>query len=233
MNSVDSLFSVSNLRIGYGSQGILPPVSFELKPGQVTSIVGHNGSGKSTLLKTLLGLHPKLAGEIRRSPQTRIGYVPQRESMDPIYPIRVSELVETGRYGVRGVGRRLQAPDRVLIHDAMDATGIRPLAKRLFRTLSGGEQQRALLARALCIEPTLLVLDEPTASMDEKGASDAMQLTLELAKRRGAAILMVNHFIDLVARISDQVILLDRDHQSAQVGAPAELLKNRGSVYGG
>lgn len=231
--ATEFLLAAEGLRIGFGGQEILPPVSFQLLPGQVTSIVGHNGSGKSTLLKTLLGLQPKIAGEIRRAPQTRIGYVPQRESMDPIYPVRVSELVETGRYGVRGVGRRLQAPDHVLIHDAMEATGIRTLSKRLFRTLSGGEQQRALLARALCIQPNLLVLDEPTASMDEKGASEAMQLTLQLAKRRGAAILMVNHFIDLVARISDQVILLDRDHQSAQIGTPAQLLKNRGSVYGG
>src|SRR5205809_694693 len=119
MTDAEALLTVSGLRIGYGAQGILPPVSFELKPGQVTSIVGHNGSGKSTLLKALLGLHPELGGGIRRSPRTRMGYVPQRESMDPIYPIRVSELVETGRYGVRGVGRRLQTPDRILIHEAM------------------------------------------------------------------------------------------------------------------
>lgn len=222
------LLSVSALRIGYAGQAILPPISFELAPGQVTSIVGHNGSGKSTLLRTLLGLQPKVSGEIRRSPRARLGYVPQREAMDPIYPIRVVDLVETGRYGARGVGRMLQGSDWSRIRDAMDATGIRKLSKRLFRTLSGGEQQRALLARALCVEPNLLVLDEPTASMDERGASDAMSLTLDLARRSGAAILMVNHFIDLVAEVSDQVVLLDRDHQTALVGPPSELLKNRG-----
>jgi ABC-type Mn2+/Zn2+ transport system ATPase subunit len=231
--TAEPLLSVRDLRIGYGNQAILPAVSFELKPGQVTSIVGHNGSGKSTLLKTLLGLHPKVSGEIRRAPHAKLGYVPQREAMDPIYPIRVVELVQTGRYGARGVGRFLHASDWVRIREAMDATGVRPLSKRLFRTLSGGEQQRALLARALCIEPSILVLDEPTASMDERGASEAMKLTLDLAKKSGAAILMVNHFIDLVAQVSDQVVLLDRDHQVAQVGGPAELLKNRGRVYGG
>jgi ABC-type Mn2+/Zn2+ transport system ATPase subunit len=226
------LLVVRDIRIGYGSQSILPSVSFDLKPGQVTSIVGHNGSGKSTLLKTLLGLMPKVSGEILRAPHVRIGYVPQRESMDPIYPIRVVELVQTGRYGARGVGRLLHASDWDLIQAAMEATGVAALSKRLFRTLSGGEQQRALLARALCIEPNLLVLDEPTASMDEKGASDTMKLTLDLAKRSNAAILMVNHFIDLVEKISDQVVLLDRDHQAALVGGPTELLKNRGRVYG-
>jgi zinc transport system ATP-binding protein len=227
----EPLLSVRDLTIGYGAQPLLPPLGFELRAGQVTSIVGHNGSGKSTLLKTLLGLQPKLGGEIRRAaPGLRIGYVPQRESIDPIYPIRVAELVETGRYGARGVGRLLRAPDRVLIHDAMEATGVRGLAKRLFRTLSGGEQQRALLARALCVEPQLLVLDEPTASMDEKGASEAMRLTLELAKSRGAAILMVNHFIELVERVSDQVIWLDRDRQAARIGSPDQVFGDRGRV---
>ena len=227
------LLSVRALSIGYGHQAILPPVSFELKPGQVTSIVGHNGSGKSTLLKTILGLQPKVGGEIRRANHTRIGYVPQREAMDPIYPIRVTELVETGRYGIRGVGRLLHASDHKLVQEAMEATGVHRMGKRLFRTLSGGEQQRALLARALCIQPNLLVLDEPTASMDERGASEAMKLTLDLARQSNAAILMVNHFIDLVAQVSHQVVLLDRDHQAAQVGDPAELLKHRGRVYGG
>jgi zinc transport system ATP-binding protein len=163
----------------------------------------------------------------------RIGYVPQRESMDPIYPIRVVELVETGRYGAKGVGKLLSSEDWELIRAAMEATGIRKMAKRLFRTLSGGEQQRALLARALCVEPNLLVLDEPTASMDERGADEAMKLTLELARDAGAAILMVNHSIDIVAQVSEQVILLDRDHQAALVGGPTELLRNRGRYDGG
>jgi zinc transport system ATP-binding protein len=230
-SAAGSLLSVRNLKIGYQGKAILPPVSFELVKGQVTSIVGHNGSGKSTLLKTLLGLFPLVSGEIEFSKEARLGYVPQRESMDPIYPIRVVDLIETGRYGVRGVGRPMRGEDRELVRAAMEATGVRPMAKRLFRTLSGGEQQRALLARALCVEPTILVLDEPTASMDEAGAREAMRLTLDLARERGAAILMVNHSIDIVEKVSDQVVLLDRDHQAVQVGSPLELLKNRGRIY--
>jgi ABC-type Mn2+/Zn2+ transport system ATPase subunit len=223
-----ALLSVSELQLGYRGAPILPSISFKVLPGQVTSIVGHNGSGKSTLLKTLLGLHPRLGGLIEYDLKARVGYVPQRESMDPIYPIRVSELVETGRYGLRGVGRHLTAQDHQKIKEAMSATGALPLSERLFRTLSGGEQQRVLLARALSTEPSILVLDEPTASMDEKGAHEAMQLTLDLAKKSGAAILMVNHFIDLVAEISDQIVLLDRDHQRVKVGTPAQILKGRG-----
>jgi zinc transport system ATP-binding protein len=222
-----SLLSVHELRIGYGSLAILPSISFELQPGQVTSIVGHNGSGKSTLLKSLLGLQPKVSGEIRLSPGQRIGYVPQREAMDPIYPVQVRDVVETGRYGIRGVGRWLTAEDRARVQEAMQVTGVQSLQKNLFRTLSGGEQQRALLARALCTEPTILVLDEPTASMDEKGAHEAMSLTLRVAQERNSAVLMVNHFIDLVIEVSQQVVFLDRDRQLVQVGSPKEIFKDR------
>lgn len=228
MTASENYLEVRDLGVGYAAKRILPPVSFSLAPGSVTSIIGHNGSGKSSLLRTLLGLQPAVSGSVRFAPGVRLGYVPQRETMDPIYPIRVAELVEAGRYGIRGFGRRLLEEDRRAIDEAMTATGVARMGDRLFRTLSGGEQQRALLARALCAEPQVLVLDEPTASMDEKGAHEAMNLTLQVASRRGAAVLMVNHFIDLVAEVSQQVILLDRDHQSVQVGAPVQLLSGRG-----
>lgn len=224
---------VSDLTIGYKGHAILPPLSFAIEAGQVCSIVGHNGSGKSTLLKTILGLQPSLQGRIVFCEGTRLGYVPQREAMDPIYPIRVLDLVETGRFGFKRVGRRLKAADWDAIHAAMESTGCLLLRDRLFRTLSGGEQQRVLLARALASEPSLLVLDEPTASMDERGAAETMRLTLELARKSQAAVLMVNHFIDLVAEISDQVVVLDQDLQMVRVGTPTECLMGRGGGRGG
>jgi zinc transport system ATP-binding protein len=223
-----AVLSVKNLLIGYKGHAILPKISFQLMSSQVTSIVGHNGSGKSTLLSTVLGLLPSIHGSLERSAEFRVGYVPQRAMIDPIYPLRVQDIVEAGRYGIRGVGHWLDRKDEAIIHDVMKSTKILPLKDRLFRTLSGGEQQRTLLARALCTEPHLLVLDEPTASMDEKGAEEAMKLTVDLAKKRQASILMVNHFIDLVADISDQVIALDRDHQTVKVGKPEEVLRGRG-----
>lgn len=228
MNENQSLLSCERLTIGFvAGAPILPSITFHLNAGQVTSIVGHNGSGKTTLLKTVLRLMPPLSGEIRFLKDSRIGYVPQRESMDPIYPVSAYELAETGRYGLRGVGRRLLAEDHVKIREALQATGVLKLSDRLFRTLSGGEQQRVLLARALCVEPNLLILDEPTASMDENGAKEVMDLTLKLARERNTAILMVNHFIDLVARVSDQVIFLSRDQQVVKVGTPQEIFQHR------
>lgn len=231
VSSQEPLLSVNHLKIGYRGAGVgLPPLSFRLLSTQITSIVGHNGSGKSTLLKTLLGLIPKLEGDIGFSKLSRIGYVPQREAMDPIYPVLVKDLVETGRYGIRGLGKRLTSEDQEKVFSSMEATGIRQFSGRLFRTLSGGEQQRTLLARALCTDPNILVLDEPTASMDEKGANETMEMTLDLAKKHGASILMVSHSIDLVAQVSDQVIFLDLDHKIVKIGSPKEILKGRGGA---
>lgn len=147
MTASENYLEVRDLGVGYAAKRILPPVSFSLAPGSVTSIIGHNGSGKSSLLRTLLGLQPAVSGSVRFAPGVRLGYVPQRETMDPIYPIRVAELVEAGRYGIRGFGRRLLEEDRRAIDEAMTATGVARMGDRLFRTLSGGEQQRAPFAR--------------------------------------------------------------------------------------
>lgn len=219
--------SVQDLKIGFQGRPLLPSISFDLYSGQVTSIVGHNGSGKSTLLKTLLGILNKLDGSISLGRNSRIGYVPQRETMDPIYPVRVKDIVETGRYGIRGIGRKLTSIDKEKIRWGMNATGISNLEKQLFRTLSGGEQQRTLLARALCTDPQILILDEPTASMDEKGAEEIMEITLHLAKDQGAAVLMVNHSIEIVTKVSQQVICLDRIKQTIKIAAPSEIFKDR------
>jgi len=229
-----ALLEARGLVIGWPRAPLLPGLSFVIREGEVTSIVGHNGSGKSTLLRTLLGLQPGVGGELVRGRSgLRIGYVPQREAMDPIYPVTVEHLVQTGRYGFRGVGKSLREEDHQVIEAALERTGMSKLSGRLVRTLSGGEQQRALLARAWCTEPDVLFLDEPTASMDERGATELMDLTLGLANERRAAIVMVNHFLDLVRKSSHQVVALDRDHQRVAVGAPSDVLPREGMFYGG
>jgi zinc transport system ATP-binding protein len=236
MTSTNSaaLLEARDLVIGWPGSPLLPALSFAIRAGEVTSIVGHNGSGKSTLLRTLLGLQPGVGGDlVRGRPALRIGYVPQREAMDPIYPVTVEHLVQTGRYGFRGVGKSLRDEDLQVIEAALERTGISKFRDRLVRTLSGGEQQRALLARAWCTEPDVLFLDEPTASMDERGATELMDLTLRLASERQTAIVMVNHFLDLVRKSSHQVVALDRDHQRVTVGAPSKVLLAEGVSYGG
>lgn len=228
----DLILKVSALCIGYVGKEVVqlvPAIDFNIRSGQIVSIVGHNGSGKSTLLKTLVGLNAKLSGEIELL-KTPLAYVPQRDAIDPIYPVRVDQICQTGCYASRGVGRFLSAADRRGVEEALELMGVRRLAKQLFRTLSGGEQQRVLIARALVMKPALMVLDEPTANMDFKGAAAVMSIAQDLARSRGVAILMVNHFLDIVNQISDQVVLLDRDHQKVLVGDPSTVL--RGLNYG-
>jgi zinc transport system ATP-binding protein len=218
---------IRDLRVGFAgieTTQLLPPINFTVKAGQIVSLVGHNGSGKSTLLKTLVGLHPSLGGsiELLRGP---LAYVPQRESIDPIYPVRVDQICSTGRYPFCGVGRWLRTQDHAVVDECLGLMGVLPLKRRLFRTLSGGEQQRVLIARALCMKPSLMVLDEPTANMDFRGAAAVMEVALRLTRENNVAILVVNHFLDIVAKVSEQVVLVDRDHQVVRVGAPKEVLE--------
>lgn len=210
------LVKTTDLMIGYNGRPLLPPISFEVKPGQIVSVVGHNGSGKSTLLKTLLGILPPLGGTFSFS-SVRRAYVPQREMIDPIYPVRVVDVCGAGRYIFRRPGRWLKAEDHVAIDRALETMGMAAHKKRLFRTLSGGEQQRTLMARALCQEPEVMILDEPVANMDHRAATTVMQTCQELARSRGVSILMVNHMVDVVAEISDVVVKLDRDEQRVVV----------------
>ena len=219
------------LLIGYGQKAILPSMSFILLPGQLTSIVGHQGAGKSTLLRTLLGLQPPVGGSLTMREDSRVGYVPARDAIDSTYPVRVEELVETGRYGFKSLGAPLAQADRERVWASLEATHAMSMGDMLFRSLSLLEKQQVLLARALCSDPLLLALDEPTASMDEAEANFIIDLILSLAKKRTMAIVMANHFIGLAARASDQVIFLDRDHSKALIGTPGEVFRSSKGTY--
>ena len=210
------LLKATELLIGYGGRPILPAISFNVKSGQIVSIVGHNGSGKSTLLKTLLGVMPRVGGAFTTE-NVRCAYVPQREMIDPIYPVRVVDVCGAGRFSFRGPGRWLKAQDYKEIDRALEVMGMAVHKNRLFRTLSGGEQQRTLMARALCQDPQLMVLDEPVANMDHRAAATVMEICQKLAKTYGVGILMVNHMLDVVSKISDVIVTLDRDEQRVVV----------------
>src|SRR5205823_1561032 len=141
-------------------------IAFTIERGDFTVLVGPNGAGKTTLLRGLLGLIPVLAGRIDyhfdrlASPP---GYVPQRDSLDPIFPLSVFEVVLMGTYAKLSPLRRVRQRHRQLAARCLEQVGLAPLAKRQFWELSGGQKQRVLIARALAAEPEVLFLDEPTA----------------------------------------------------------------------
>jgi len=164
-----ALLRLQDVSLGYDGRAILEHISFAIEQGEFLALLGPNGAGKTTLLRGMLGLIPVLAGQITygfdrtTSPP---GYIPQRETLDPIFPLTVREVVLMGTYArltpLRLVGRR----QRHLAATCLEQVGLADLADRPFWVLSGGQKQRVLIARGLAVEPNILLLDEPTAGVD-------------------------------------------------------------------
>lgn len=192
------MIDAHGLEKSFGRTHVLHNVSIKLLPRNIVTIIGPNGSGKTTLIKLLLGLEAPDAGTIMRKPGLRIGYVPQKLFIDPTLPITVKWFL------------RLSARGKV--HDMaqlVDKTAIGHLLSMPMQTLSGGELQRVLIARALLCRPELLVLDEPAQGVDVTGQAMLYDLIGALSKEHNAAVLMVSHDLHLVMSATDHVICLN------------------------
>ncbi len=204
------LLEFRRVTLGYGKKKILEDLRFTIHRGAFVGIVGPNGSGKTTLLRAAVGLLAPLHGEIVKGggAPLRIGYVPQRTRLDPIFPLRVREVVTMGRYPHVGPIRRPTPTDREAVHEAAALVKIEDLLDRPYRDLSGGQQQRVLLARALTTQPDLLVLDEPTNGMDLPSEHAIVEVIRELHERLGTSVLFVTHLLHLVADCAEELVLL-------------------------
>jgi ABC-type Mn2+/Zn2+ transport system ATPase subunit len=169
--------------------------------------VGPNGAGKTTILRAILGTIEPLAGTVTVRPGLRFGYVPQRDSVDYGFPLKVVEVVMMGRYDRIGLGRRPSSEDRQRALRALQHVGIAKLADHELSALSGGQKQRALIARALVGEPTILVLDEPTNGMDLVSTTQILALVRWLHERQKLTVLMVSHALNEVANYVDRIAL--------------------------
>ena len=207
-------------------------VSLELRAGELHAVLGPNGSGKTTLVRAALGLVPLVAGEVeilgrpahtwsRRDLARVVGVLPQRE--DNLFPQRVRETVLLGRYPHLSLLGGVGAADRAAVERALVQCDAADLADRWLWTLSGGEYQRVRLARALAQEPRLLVLDEPTASLDLRHEMELFELVRTLVDAHGLAALMITHHVNLAARFADRVLLLS-EGRPAGAGAPSDVL---------
>lgn len=223
---MNDLIKLDNVVIGYDKTGLLDPISLRVECNQFWGVLGPNGSGKTTLLKTILNLIPPVEGEISAHKNLVLGYVPQNEKFDPIFPISVSEIVSMGRYSRVGSGKRLAKDDNMIIERSIESVGISHLKDRTFRSLSGGEKQRTLLARAIAGEPDILVLDEPTASVDIKGEAEIMELVKTIQSESKVAVLMVSHFLNTISEYSDHLILIDKDINFFKAGDKSEILNS-------
>jgi len=211
--------------IGYAGRPLLEEVTVDVEPDDFLAIVGPNGGGKTTLLRTLLGVLPPLAGW--RTPEGRVpvGYVPQRDHVDALWPLGVGDVVVMGRVPRAGPFHRLGGADVEAARPALARVGMGGLWARSFGTLSGGQRQRTLIARALAAEPRLLALDEPTNGMDPSAELSAMDLLRELHGAGGLAVVMVSHRLEAVANYARRLAFVDKDQALWKVGALAEMLR--------
>jgi zinc transport system ATP-binding protein len=183
---------------------ILEGVSLRVGAEDLVAIIGPNGGGKTTLLRVILGLIQPTRGTVRTwgdPPAQRrnaIGYVPQQARLDPLFPITVERVVAMGRLYRTGPLRRLMRADREAVARALETVGLAHLRGRQAGRLSGGELQRVLIARALCVEPKLMLLDEPTANVDAS-AADEIYRVLE-ALNRTVPIILVSHDLAAISR---------------------------------
>ena len=205
------LLAAEGAAFGYANKPVISHVDLQVRPGDLLGIVGANGSGKTTLFRGLLGLIPPLEGRVVRG-DLSIGYVPQREELDAVYPLSVQELVLMGGYGRIG-GRRAwwRAPARAEVERAAEClrdVGLEGSERQLFASLSGGQRQRVLLARALMTGPELLMLDEPTAGVDRSASREILQRIAQLRRERDMAVLLVAHQLDQVRELADDVLLV-------------------------
>ena len=206
------LLRARGLAKSFGGRVVLDHVDVTVAEREIVTVIGPNGAGKSTLLRLLLGLAKPDRGEAWIRPGIRIGYMPQRLPVDETLPLSVRRFLRLGR--AAGLKR---GADDVLRH-ALDEVGAPEVLDTAIQSISGGEFQRVLLARALLRDPALLVLDEPVQGVDVAGQEDLFRLILEIRDRRGLGVLMVSHDLHLVMAATDTVVCLN--HHVCCTGRP-------------
>ncbi len=222
------LLTVNDAKMQFGERVLWEAVNFSIGTGEFVALLGANGTGKTTLLQSLLRLVPLSAGQVMRTPHTRIGYVPQLKNFDPKLPIRGRDLVRLGLDGKnllfgwidphKTLGRYWMSTKQKNYHidKAIDEVGGRAFSDAPLNMLSGGEQQRMRIAQALVSEPDLLLMDEPLLSLDVASQQVVSEILAHRKQTHHTAILMISHEIEPIIPLIDKVVLLA--HQRAQVG---------------
>ena len=223
------LLAARDVTFAYDVEPILDRVTLEVGARDFLAIVGPNGGGKTTLLKVLLGLLEPQSGRVERPARpAAIGYVPQFATFDRDFPLRVADVVAMGRLGVRGPLRRYTAGDRAAVAAALARLGLESVASTPVGDLSGGQLQRALIARALVGEPEVLLLDEPLASVDAEFREVLVETLADLHRR--LPIVVVTHDLTPFAGVVRQIGCMNRRlHYHAEGKLTPEMLEE---VYG-
>jgi zinc/manganese transport system ATP-binding protein len=232
------LLRLHHLGVSLSGRQVLRDVSFSIDPGELTGLIGSNGAGKTTLLRVILGLESPSAGEVvidgrpRKRRNQQIGYVPQKVLLDPDMPLRARDLVALGLDGNR-LGIPLPSKKRRVLVDAMlqavDADGF---ADARVGNLSGGEQQRVLIAHALISRPRILLLDEPLANLDIRSEQEVVGLLGRVAKEQGVAVLISAHDMNPLLPVMDRIVYVAAGRVAS--GTTAEVVRGEvlSELYG-
>jgi len=230
--------TIRDLTVAYHRKPVIWDIDLSIPEGKLVSIVGPNGAGKSTLIKACLNLIPRSSGEVMiygqpyEKERKRVGYVPQRESVDWDFPVSALDVVAMGTYGQLGWFRRVSRRSKALSMQALDRVGLADYAHRQISQLSGGQQQRTFLARALVQDADIYFMDEPFAAVDAATERAIVELLKELQKR-GKTVLVVHHDLATVPQYFDWTVLLNM--RVVAVGPTEEVFtqENLRRTYGG
>jgi iron complex transport system ATP-binding protein len=239
---MNQAITVNKLSHSFGKDLVLNNISFRIPRGDFFIIIGPNGSGKTTLMKIISGIIKPQQGELkildkpinhyhRKTLAQHLAFVPQMTSTD--FPFTVNEIVLMGRSPYLGMLGLEGKQDQKIAEQAIAFTGLEKLAHRTPDQLSGGEQQRVFIARAICQEPDIILLDEPTAALDLAYQARIMDLMDQLKREKGITVVMVSHDVNLAAMYADHLLLLHKGQVMCQ-GTPEEVItyQNLEKAYG-
>jgi zinc transport system ATP-binding protein len=209
------VIALHDVAVGYGDRPVVEHADLVVRPGDVVALVGANGSGKTTLVRGILGLAPVLAGRVELlgrpaasfRERWRIGYVPQRHTVGGGIPSSVQEVVASGRLARRRLLSPATTADRQAVREALEIVGLADRRSAPVATLSGGQQRRTLIARALAADPDVLIMDEPTAGVDIGTKSEILDMIRGLADAGKGVIVISSEYPELLA-LADRILVL-------------------------
>ena len=229
----EKYFELSNLSVGYNKKTLIHDICLDIKKGEIVTLIGPNGAGKSTILKSITRQLEIIGGQVLfDSEEIRsISYKELSTRMAVVLTERLKtelltchDIVATGRYPYTGRLGILSHEDEQKVDDALRAVNALELGNRDFNAISDGQKQRILLARAICQEPEIIILDEPTSFLDIRYKLELLSILGRMAKQNGITIIMTLHEIDLAQKISDKIVCISGDHVT-RYGTPQEVFK--------
>jgi len=227
-----SVIRTEHLDSGYGHKVIVAGAEIVVQPGEIVTLIGPNGAGKSTVLKTIAGQLEPLAGTIYIGNEKRSSYsladIAKKQAVmlterKPAEKMTCEEVVSLGRYPYTGRLGILSENDKKTVRDTMELVHVTELADRSYDQISDGQRQRVLLARAICQEPEIMILDEPTSYLDIKHKLEFLDLLRSLTQEKEIGVIMSMHELELAHLIADKVICISADGKVEMVGSPEEV----------